>query len=342
MTDVYTLRGRAGGRGEIRARITTLGGAVMSLEVPDREGRLADVVLGFDEPAGYLENRPFLGALIGRYGNRIAGGLFTLDGASHRLATNDGANHLHGGPGGFHRVTWEVLSVGEASEPSLALRHVSADGEEGYPGKLEVEVVYTLTAEGALRVEYTARTDRPTVVNLTQHSYFNLAGHDAGSDRLLAHELRLAGSRFLPTDATSIPTGELRPVDATPFDFRTATPIGARIDAADEQLRIGHGYDHTFAVDGWDGKLREIAEVREPGSGRRLIVRTTEPGVQFYSGNHLGGITGKSGARYPARSGFCLEAQHFPDSPNHPRFPSTRLAPGETYRQTTEYVLGSD
>jgi len=334
--DLYTLQQPGG----MRARLLTLGGAVMSLEVPDRDGRPVDVVLGFDEPAGYLANPPFLGTLIGRYGNRIARGELPIDGTVFRLATNDGEHHLHGGPGGFHTVPWQVAAVGDGEAPSLALRYVSRDGEEGYPGTLEVEVVYTLTTERALRVDYTARTDRPTVCNLTQHSYFNLAGHDAGS--ILGHELRLWASRFLPIAAGGIPTGTLQPVSGTPFDFLAPTPIGARITDGDEQLRNGSGYDHCYAVDAWDGSLRTIAEVVEPLSGRRMLVRTTEPGVQLYVGTHLGGIPGKGGARYAARTGFCLEAQRFPDSPHRPEFPSTYLAPGETYRQTTEYVFSND
>ena len=333
--DVYTLQQPGG----IRARILTLGGAVMSLEVPDRDGRPVDVVLGFDTPAGYLDNPPFLGALIGRYGNRIARGELPIDDDVFRLATNDGPNHLHGGPGGFHTVPWQVSAVDDGPAPALALRHVSRDGEEGYPGRLEIEAVYTLTTERGLRVDYTARTDRPTVVNLTQHSYFNLAGHAAGS--ILGHELRLWASRFLPIDAAGIPTGTLQPVRGTPFDFLAPAPIGARIEDTDAQLRNGKGYDHCYAVDGWDGSLRTVAEVVEPLSGVRMLVRTTEPGLQFYVGTHLGGIAGKRGARYGARTGFCLEAQHFPDSPHRPEFPSTYLAPGETYRQTTEYVFSN-
>ena len=331
--DIYTLQQPAG----IRARVLTLGGAVMTLEVPDRDGRLVDVVLGFDEPGGYLDNRAFLGALIGRYGNRIAGGDLQVDGRAHRLATNNGRNHLHGGPGGFHTVPWQARIAGDGDEPALALRYISPDGEEGYPGTLEVEAIYTLTRERALRVDYTARTDRPTIVNLTQHSYFNLAGHGAGS--ILDHELRLAASRFVPIDAGGIPLNGLRHVRGTPFDFLSPAAIGARIGADDEQLRHGVGYDHCYAVDGWDGSLRAVAELADPASGRRMIVRTTEPGVQLYVGTHLGGIAGKRGARYATRTGLCLEAQHFPDSPNRPDFPSTRLAPGETYRQTTEYVF---
>jgi aldose 1-epimerase len=333
--ELYTLQQAAG----LRARILTLGGAVMTLEVPDETGRLADVVLGFDEPAGYLDNRPFLGALIGRYGNRIARGELPIDDHVFALAKNDGPNHLHGGPGGFHTVPWEVSAIGDGAEPSLALRYVSRDGEEGYPGTVVVEAVYTLTGDRALRVEYTARTDRATVVNLTQHSYFNLGGHGSGS--ILGHELRLWASRFLPIDPHGIPSGPPRPVRGTPFDFVERAPIGARmsVQADDEQLRNGHGYDHCFAVDGWDGSLRTIAELVEPASRRRMLVRTTEPGLQVYVGTHLGGIAGKRGARYDAHTGLCLEAQRFPDSPHHPEFPSTRLEPGETYRQVTEYVF---
>jgi aldose 1-epimerase len=332
--DLYTLQQPDG----IRARILTLGGAVMTLEVPGRDG-LVDVVLGFDEPAGYLDNPPFLGTLIGRYGNRIARADLPIDGEVFPLAANDGPNHLHGGRGGFHKVPWRARAVSDGPEPSLALRHVSRDGEEGYPGTLEVDVVYTLSRERGLRVEYAARTDRATVCNLTQHSYFNLAGHAAGT--ILDHELRLAASRFVPIDGQGIPTGGLQPVRGTPFDFLSRTAIGARIDAADEQLRNGHGYDHCYAIDGWDGSLRTVAEVVEPASGRRMVVRTTEPGVQLYVGTHLGGVAGKRGARYAARTGLCLEAQRFPDSPHRPDFPSARLAPGETYRQTTEYLFAA-
>jgi len=334
--EIYTLQQPGG----LRARVLTLGGAIMTLEMPDGRGGTVDVVLGFDDPAGYRDNRPFLGTLIGRYGNRIARAELPIDGELHRLATNDGANHLHGGPGAFHTLPWEARVVSDGPEPALGLRLVSRDGDEGYPGTLEVDVVYTLTREQALRVEYTARTDRATAVNLTQHSYFNLAGQAAGS--IVGHELRLWASRFIPIDRAGIPNGPLRPVRGTPFDFLAPMPIGARIDADDEQLRNGVGYDHCFVIDGWDGSLRAIAEVVEPVSGRRMLVRSTEPGVQLYVGTHLGGIPGKRGARYATRTGFCLEAQHFPDSPHHPEFPSTRLAPGETYRQTTEYVFSTE
>jgi aldose 1-epimerase len=331
--EVYTLQQPDG----LRARILTLGGAVMTLEVPDRDGRPIDVVLGFDAAAGYLDNGPFLGALIGRYGNRIARGDLSVDGKVFQLAKNDGANHLHGGPRGFHTRPWQVVDSSDGPEPALALRLVSPDGDEGYPGTLVVDAVYTLTRECGLRIDYTARTDQATAVNLTQHSYFNLGGHDAGS--ILGHELRLWASRFIPIDRGGIPIGAARPARGTPFDFEAPVPIGARIDADDEQLRNGVGYDHCFAADGWDGSLRAIAEVVEPVSGRRMLVRTTEPGVQLYVGTHLGGVSGKRGVRYATRTGFCLEAQHFPDSPHRPDFPSTRLAPGETYRQTTEYLF---
>jgi aldose 1-epimerase len=331
--DLYTLRRKGG----MEAKILTLGGVVTTLTAPDRDGRMGDVVLGFDAPADYLANRPFFGALIGRYGNRIARGDLPLDGAHHVLATNDGPNHLHGGPGGFHTVVWDVGDVIDGDEPALALRYTSRDGEEGYPGTLVVDVCYTLTAEGGARVEYIATTDRPTVVNLTQHSYVNLAGHDAGS--IGDHQLRLAASRFVVVDETAIPTGELRDVRGTPFDFLTPAAIGARIGADDQQLRFGRGYDHCYVVDDWDGSLRDIAEVVDPRSGRRMLMRTTQPGVQFYSGNFLDGIAGKQGASYGERSGFCLEAGHFPDSPHRPEFPTTLLMPGELYRQTTEYVF---
>jgi aldose 1-epimerase len=311
------------------ATVIEQGGAITSLKVPDRDGRLADVVIGFPDLASYdNNNNVFFGALIGRYGNRIARGELIVDGVTYPLATNNGPNHLHGG-GGFHSRRWEI---GDVRGNALTLRYTSPDGEDGYPGTLRAVVTYTLTDEGALRIEYVASTDKPTVCNLTQHSYFNLAGEGD----ILGHRLRLACSRYLPTDETMIPTGALAPVRGTPFDFTAATAIGARIDADDEQLRRGAGYDHNFVVDGWDGTLREVGVLEDPRSGRRMTIRTTEPGLQFYSGNHINGAGG-----HGKRSALCLEAQHFPDSPHRPEFPSTRLAPGETYRQTTEYLFSA-
>jgi aldose 1-epimerase len=330
--ELYTLAS-----GGLEATIATYGGILVALRAPDRRGILADVTLGFDELAPYLTNEPYFGALIGRYGNRIAGGRFQLDGATYTLARNNGPNHLHGGPRGFHTVVWSAEPRAGDGAAALTLRYTSPDGEEGYPGTLAVAVTYTL-AGGELRLDYTATTDRATVVNLTNHTYFNLAG--AGD--ILGHELRLLAGRFLPVDATLIPTGELRPVAGTPMDFTRPAPIGARLDAADEQLRRANGgYDHCWALDSGGGALALAAEVFEPASGRTLQVLTTQPGVQFYTGNFLDGrITGKGGRAYAKHAGFCLETQHFPDSPNQPAFPTTVLRPGETYRQTTIFRLG--
>ena len=329
--DLYTLVNSHG----IRARVMTHGAVVVSLEVPDRDGRLADVALGFDDMGGYLSDPPYFGAIVGRYGNRIAHGRFTLDGTEYALARNNGENHLHGGVKGFDKVIWEAEEVGGSDGPALRLSYLSADGEEGYPGNLSVEVTYTLTEGDELRVDYYATTDQATVLNLTQHTYFNLAG--AGEGDILDHELMINADRFTPVDETLIPTGELRKVSGTPLDFTSPTPIGARINQDDEQLRVGQGYDHNFVLRRGKG-LELAARVHEPGSGRVLEVYTTEPGMQFYSGNFLDGtIRGKEGKVYLHRSGFCLETQHFPDSPNQPDFPSTVLRPGEEYRQTTVF-----
>jgi aldose 1-epimerase len=315
----------------------TYGGTLTSLRVPDRDGALGDITLGFDTLALYLGEHPYFGALIGRFGNRIAGGQFTLNGVTCTLARNDGPNHLHGGPQGFHRAIWSAREHESAEGPSLELRYLSRDGEEGYPGNLDVTVIYTLTNQNTLRIDYAATTDRDTVINLTHHAYFNLG---SGSD-ILGHELQLDGTRFLPIDETLIPLGELRPVRGTPMDFNTPTPIGQRIAADDEQVRRGHGYDHTWVLDKPAGALGRAARLYEPHSGRVLEIHTTEPGIQFYSGNMLdGSLTGKGGARYTRNSGLCLETQHFPDSPNQPQFPSTVLRPGETYRQTTIFQFG--
>lgn len=327
---MFTLESAGGAR----ARILSYGGTVVSLDIPDRDGKLGDVVLGFDGLDAYRTANGYLGALIGRYGNRIAGARFALGGVEHRLAANDGPNHLHGGAVGFDKVLWAATPAPGADGPALALDHLSPDGDEGYPGNLAVRVVYTLTRD-ALRVDYTATTDRDTVVNLTQHSYWNLAGHAAGS--ILDHRLEICAERFAAVGPGLIPTGELRPVAGTPLDFRRPEVIGARIDRGDEQLRIGHGYDHSFAIDGADGTLRRAARVVEPTSGRGLEVLTTEPAVQFYSGNMLDGARGKGGAVYAPRSGFCLETQHHPDSPNQPAFPTTVLRAGGRYQSTTVF-----
>ena len=328
---LFTLENARGDR----ARIMSYGGTVTSLEVPDRAGELGDVVLGFDDLAGYLGGKGYLGALIGRHANRIAGARFALDGTVYRLAANDGENHLHGGLAGFDKAMWSALPCSTSAGPALELQYLSADGEEGYPGNLAVRVVYTLTHDGTLRIDYAATTDRDTIINLTNHTYWNLAGHGAGT--ILDHRVALDAERFAAIGAGLIPTGELRPVAGTPFDFRTAAPIGARIDLDDEQLRIAGGYDHSFAIDGDAGELRRAARVVEPTTGRVLEVLTTEPAIQLYSGNFLDGMRGKAGAVYHRRSGFCLETQHHPNSPNQPGFPPTTLRAGARYTSTTVY-----
>ena len=332
--ELFTLTNPGG----CEARIITYGGIVVSLRVPDRDGALDDVVLGHDDLADYLTNSPYFGAIVGRYGNRIAGGRFTLDGRTYRLATNDGANHLHGGVRGFDKAVWTPAVEDRADGAAVVLRHRSPDGDEGYPGTLDAEVAYALTDRNELIVDYRATTDRPTHVNLTQHSYFNLAG--AGRRDVLAHELTLHADAFLPVDATLIPTGGPAPVAGTPFDFRAPRAIGARIDDDDEQLRRGRGYDHTFVLRREGAGLVHAARLVDPESGRTLDVHTTEPGVQLYSGNVLGGTRGKAGVVHRRRSGLCLETQHFPDSPNQPAFPSTVLRPGEEYRSRTVFDFG--
>jgi aldose 1-epimerase len=327
----YTLK-NAGG---IELRFIAYGGIIQSLRVPDRAGRFADVTLGYDTLAEYERDTTYFGALVGRYGNRIARGRFTLDGREHRLATNNGPNHLHGGVRGFNKVLWDVAPAGDAS--SAVLSYTSPDGEEGYPGTLVVRVTYTLTDSDELAIDYHATTDRPTPVNLTQHAYFNLAGHDAGA--VLDHEITIAASRFTPVDGTLIPTGELRPVHGTPLDFTAARRIGDRIDADDEQLRAAGGYDQNFVLADHPRQAPAFAaRLREPRGGRVLEVHTTEPGLQFYSGNMMpDALRGKGGRTYRRRGGLCLETQHFPDSPNHPHFPSTIVRPGVAYRSRTVY-----
>ncbi len=330
--DLFTL---ANGTG-MEVRAIEYGGVIVSLEVPDREGNLGDVVLGFDSLQGYLNDPPYFGAIVGRYGNRIADGRFTLDGRDYRLATNNGPNHLHGGNRGFDKVLWHGEEFRKIDSAGVILTYTSPDGEEGYPGTLSARVTYTLTSENRLVIDYHATTDRPTHVNLTQHSYFNLAGD--GSGDVLRHELMINGDHFTPVDATLIPTGSIAPVRETPFDFRTLTAIGARIEQDDEQLGYGLGYDHNFVLNRADSGLVHAARVYEPTTGRVLDVHTTEPGIQFYSGNFLdGSITGKTGHVYQHRFGFCLETQHYPDSPNRAAFPSTVLRPGSEYWSRTVY-----
>ena len=329
---LFTLQNAHG----MRATITNYGGIVTSLVVPDRAGRPADVVLGFDSLEGYLRGSPYFGAIVGRYANRIAGARFSLDGTAYRLTANDHGNALHGGTRGFDKVVWEATPDPDSTRAALRLHYVSADGEEGYPGRLDVTVSYEVTDANELRITYGATTDKATVLNLSHHGYFNLAGHAAAS--ILGHELLLAADRYTPVGATLIPTGDEASVDGTPFDFRTATPIGARIDARDRQLLYGKGYDHNFVVLGAPGTLRLAARLRDPESGRTMEVLTTQPGIQFYSGNFLDGtLVGKSGVRYQRRAGLCLETQHFPDAPHHADFPTTVLRPGQTFRSETVY-----
>ncbi len=323
---LYTLTNRLGAS----VKIMTYGALVTELLVPDANGELGDVVLGFDELAPYLERHPYFGAIAGRYANRIAKGRFTLDGQTYTLATNNDENHLHGGEYGFDRAVWDAEDVETEHGPGVRFSYVSADGEEGYPGNLTVAVTYTFTNQNELVLDYRATTDVATVVNLTHHSYFNLAG--AGSGTVLDHVLRLAADHMTPVDANLITTGEIRPVEGTPFDFRTPQAIGARIAA------VEGGYDHNFVLNGARGELREVAAVHSPKTGRVLEVLTTDPGIQFYTGNFLDGTNiGKGGKAYQKHGGFCLEPQFFPDSPNKPEFPSCVLRPGDTYRKTTIY-----
>jgi len=331
--DLYTLVNARG----MKVTITNFGGIVVSCWVPDKDGNLADVVLGFDNLKGYLGKHPYFGALVGRVGNRIAGGQFELDGQRYTLAQNDHGNHLHGGLIGFDKKVWHAEPRMTDEGPQLVLSITSPDGEEGYPGNLSVQVTYTLTGENALKIHYHATTDKPTPVNLTNHSYFNLKGQGEGD--ILDHQVQLLADRFTPVNQDLIPTSELRPVAGTPIDFRQGTAIGARVDQDDQQLIFGKGYDHNFVLNKTrPGKLELAARVYEPTSGRVLEVLTTEPGVQFYTGNFLDGTNiGKGNRPYQHRYGFCLETQHFPDSPNQPAFPSIIVRPGKAYDSTTVY-----
>ncbi len=324
--DVYTLSNAKGSE----ARISTYGGVVVSLRVPDRSGAIADVVAGFDRFEDYLKPPPYFGAIIGRYGNRIGNARFSLDGMEYTLATNDGQNHLHGGLRGFDKRLWTAKPL---SSQSLELTYLSKDGEEGYPGNLAATVTYTLSDANELKIEYAATTDKDTVVNLTNHSYFNLSSEGD----ILGHQVVIYGDRFTPVDKGLIPTGELRDVAGTPFDFRTATAIGERIDRKDEQLIFGRGYDHNWVLNRSGSGLEPAAKVVDPKSGRVMDVLTTEPALQFYTGNFLDGTLNGKGRSYTRRSAFCMETQHFPDSPNKPTFPSTVLKAGGRYQTTTVY-----
>jgi aldose 1-epimerase len=332
--DLYVLTNKSGAE----ASITNYGGAVVSIKVPDRNGKLADVVLGYDNVDGYVNDKVYFGAIVGRYANRIARAQFVLDGKTYTLAKNNGENSLHGGVKGFNKALWTARVLHGKDGQSLELSYLSKDGEEGFPGNLNVSVIYTLKDDNALSITYSATTDKKTVLNLTSHCYFNLAGQ--GSGDILGHMLMIAADKFNPVDAALIPTGELRDVAGTPFDFRKPTAIGARINQDDQQLKLGGGYDHNFVLRSVPESLEFLgaARVVEPASGRVLEVFTTEPGLQLYTGNFLDGKTpGKGGATYPRRSAFCLETQHFPDSPNQPKFPSVVLNPGERFHSVTTY-----
>lgn len=327
--------------GGTRLKVLSYGGIVQSLEIPDRHGRHANVVNGFDTLDAYVAKSPYFGALIGRYGNRIGKGQFTLDGKGYQLSVNDGVNSLHGGAKGFDKHVWDVEPFTRGSDVGLHLHYTSVDGEMGYPGTLRTKVTYTLNRHGEWRIDYEATTDRPTIVNLTSHVYWNLAGE--GSGTIEDHELRIAASRYTPTDAGLIPTGELAKVAGTPFDFRHAKPIGRDIRAGHEQQVQAKGYDHNWALDkGITAKPEHVATLRDPRSGRTLKIATDQPGLQFYSGNFLDGtLTGTGGRTYRQGDALCLETQHFPDSPNHANFPSTVLRPGQTYRTTTIHTFGA-
>jgi aldose 1-epimerase len=333
--DIYTLVNKNGSE----VRITNYGGILQSLKVPDRYGNLGDVLLGYDSVEQYIKNSPYFGALIGRYGNRIAKGKFELDGKTYTLATNDGENHLHGGNVGFDKVLWDVKEITEDGAPGLELSYLSKDGEEGYPGNLKVTVKYLWTDDNELKIEYTATTDKPTVVNLTSHGYFNLTG----KGDILGHELMINADKFTPVVKGLIPTGEMAPVAGTPFDFRTPKPIGKDIDADNQQIEYGPGYDHNFVLNkGKEGEMTLAADVYDPETGRDMEVWTTEPGLQFYSGNFLDGtITGKGGWVYEKHAAFCLESQHYPDSPNEPQWPTTTLRPGQVYNTKTVYKFSA-
>ncbi|MHC4289820.1 MAG: aldose epimerase family protein [Planctomycetota bacterium] len=350
--ELFTLANDHG----MSAKITNYGGVIIELWVPDRDGNPSDVVLGFDNITDYEEKNFYLGCITGRYANRIADGKFELDGVTYdKLATNNGPNHLHGGLKGFDKQVWDAETFQTADTVGLRLHYLSKDSEEGYPGNLNVTVTYMLTNDNELKIEYEATTDKPTICNLTNHSYFNLAGHAAGTAANLAHKMMINADGFTPVaDEGAIPTGEIRPVRGTPMDFTTPTPISAHIDDDDDQLKFGAGFDHNFVLDKSksvipnpvrgeepvnksprSGSLFLAARVTEPTTGRIMEVFTTEPGVQLYSGNYLDGLAGKGGAVYPRRSAFCLETQHYPDSPNKPEFPSTVLRPSEQFESTT-------
>jgi aldose 1-epimerase len=330
---IYTLKNVAG----MEVKITNYGGTITSIKVPDRDHKFGDVVLGFDTLAGYTakSNTSYFGALIGRYGNRLAGGAFKLDGKAYQVPKNDGPNSLHGGLEGFNKRVWEAKEVKSADGPALELRYLSPDGEQGYPGNLKVTVRYTLDQKNGLHIDYSATTDKDTVLNLTNHSYFNLKG--AGTPSALTHKVTLAADRYTPVNSTLIPTGAIDSVAGTPFDFRKATEPGARIGQQNEQLKLGKGYDHNFVLNHPGDLTIAAAKIEEPESGRVMEVFTDQPGIQFYTGNFLDGTNTGIGGPYVFRSALCFETQHFPDSPNHANFPSAVLHSGERFHSTTIY-----
>ena len=334
---LYTLANKSG----MEAKIINYGAAVVSLTAPDKNGKLADVVLGYDSLDGYANDKSYFGAIVGRYGNRIADGKFKLDGKEYQLTINDGANHLHGGLKGYNKVLWNETEIAKTGDgASLTLSYESKDGEQGYPGNLKLTVKYTLTNNNELKIEYNAVTDKPTVLNPTHHSYFNLTGDPEKT--ILDHELMIDADNTTPVAKGLIPTGKFASVANTPMDFRKPTKIGARIDENYDQLKLGLGYDHNWVLNKHQESLPKVLSVYEPVSGRVMEMYTDQPGVQFYSGNFLDGtVKGKNGIMYKHRTGFCLEAQHYPDSPNHPEFPSTKLEPGQVYKQTTIYKFSA-
>lgn len=336
----FTLKNKNG----VKLRAITYGAIVVNLATPDREGKLADIVLGFNTLDEYIKSSPYFGAVVGRYGNRIANGKFSLDGKTYTLATNNEPGgmkcSLHGGRKGFDKVVWHGAGIVKNGTPAVQFSYTSKDGEEGFPGTVEIRVIYQLTDDNQWRIDYEAKTDQATPLNVTQHSYFNLKGE--GNGDILGHDLILKASRFTPVNAGLIPTGELRPVKGSPFDFTAAHRIGERVNSDDEQIRFGGGYDHNWVLDNQDGSLALAALVTEPSSGRTMEVLTTEPGLQFYCGNFLDGkLMGKRGIAYQYRNGFCLETQHYPDSPNQSSFPTTILRPGKTATSTTIYRFGA-
>lgn len=331
---LFTLKNENG----MTMTVMNYGGIITSLTAPDKNGQFEDIVLGYDSLSGYLKSSPYFGALIGRYGNRIGTGKFTLDGKSYQLGQNNNGNHLHGGPNGFDKRFWNIEEHPVANGAALKLTYTSKDMEEGYPGNLNTQVIYHLTDSNELKIFYEATTDKPTIINLTQHTYFNLSGNTKAD--ILQHELYINADKFVPVDKTLIPTGELKNVSETPFDFKTPTAIGSRIDKKDQQLEFGQGYDHCWVLNTAGDTTKVAATLHDPSTGRVLSVRTSEPGIQFYSGNFLdGSITGKYSTVYNKRYGLCLETEHFPDSPNQKSFPPVVLRPGETYRTQTVYTF---